>query len=336
MSIAADLGESLFYMLVFPGFVFLFGYAFVAEYADRKLYARLQNRVGPPLVQPFADFVKLLSKESIVPENAEETIFEAAPIVALAGVLTPILYVPVWSAEAALAFQGDLVVVLFLLTIPSFALIFGGWHSRNAFGQIGTVRTLTQLFGYEIPFFLACLAPAVAAGTWSISGIASFVASSPLYIPVFAVGFVVALLSLQAKLERIPFDVPEAETELVTGALVEYSGRKLALFRLTKNIELVVGAALLSALFLGGPYPAGAIAGAAGTAGTVGIAGAILGFAVFLVKTLVIVFALTILRAVLARFRIEQVVSVFYLWLVPLALAQLALVLVVGTAEVIP
>lgn len=330
MSLAVELGQSLFYVLVFPGFAFLFGYALVAEYADRKLYARLQNRVGPPAVQPAADFLKLLSKESIVPEDAEETIFEAAPIVALAGVLTPILYVPVWSAEAVFAFQGDLIVVLFLLTIPSFALIFGGWHSRNAFGQVGTVRTLTQLFGYEIPFFLACLAPAVAAGTWSVSGIASFVGTRPLYIPVFAIGFAVALLSLQAKLERIPFDVPEAETELVTGPLVEYSGRKLALFRLTKDVELVVGAALLSALFLGGPYPAGAIAVAGSTAG------AILGFGVFLVKTLAIVFVLTVLRAVLARLRIEQLVSVFYLWLVPLALIQLAVVGVVGTAEVIP
>jgi len=329
VSLELDLATGLLYLLVFPGFAFLFVYGLTAEYLDRKLYARLQNRVGPPVVQPLADFIKLLAKESAVPEDATARIYNAAPWTGLAGVLTAMVYVPVWSEQAAFAFEGDLVVVLFLLSLPSFSLFFGGWYSGNVFSQIGTTRTITQLFGYEIPFFLAAFAPAVAAGSLSTSEITAFVGANPWYVAVLLPALAIALLSLQAKLERIPFDIPEAETELATGTLVEYSGRKLALFRLTKDVELVVGAALLSALFLGGPAPAGALEGAAGLAA---------GVVVFLGKTLAVIALLTVLKAVVARLRIEQMVDVFYRVLVPVALAQIALVLAVGlyTNGVIP
>jgi len=321
MSLELDLATGLLALLVFPGFAFLFAYGLAAEYVDRKLYARLQNRVGPPPLQPLADFLKLLAKESAVPTEATARIYNAAPLTGLAGVFTAMLYIPVWSEQAAFAFEGDLVVVLFLLSLPSFSLFFGGWYSGNVFSRIGTTRTITQLFGYEIPFFLAAFAPAVAAGTLETSAIATFVAANPWYVLVLLPAFAIALLTLQAKLERIPFDIPEAETELATGTLVEYSGRKLALFRLTKDVELVVGAALLSALFLGGPYPVGAIEGAFGIA---------LGLAVFLMKTLAVIALLTVLKAVVARLRIEQMVDVFYRWLVPVTLVEIGLVLLVG------
>ncbi|WP_158854717.1 complex I subunit 1 family protein [Halorhabdus sp. CUG00001] len=321
MSLELDLATGLLYLLVFPGFAFLFAYGLTAEFLDRKLYARLQNRVGPPPLQPLADFLKLLSKESVVPENATARIYNAAPLTGLAGVFTAMLYIPVWTEQAAFAFEGDLVVVLFFLSLPSFSLFFGGWYSGNVFSRIGTTRTITQLFGYEIPFFLAAFAPAVAAGSLSTSEITTFIGANPWYVAVLLPAFAIALLSLQAKLERIPFDIPEAETELATGTLVEYSGRKLALFRLTKDVELVVGAALLSALFLGGPYPAGAIEG------TVGIAA---GVVIFLAKTLAVIALLTVLKAVVARLRIEQMVGVFYRVLVPVTLAQIAVVLLVG------
>lgn len=321
MSLELDVATGLLYLLVFPGFVFLFAYGLTAEYLDRKLYARLQHRIGPPPLQPLADFLKLLAKESAVPAEATARIYNAAPLTGLAGVFTAMLYIPVWGEQAAFAFEGDLVIVLFLLSLPSFSLFFGGWYSGNVFSRIGTTRTITQLFGYEIPFFLAAFAPAVAAGTLEISGIVAFVGANSWYIPVLLPAFAVAMLSLQAKLERIPFDIPEAETELATGTLVEYSGRKLALFRLTKDVELVVGAALLSALFLGGPYPVGTVDG---------MVGITLSIVVFLVKTLAVIALLTVLKAVVARLRIEQMVDVFYRVLVPVALVEIGLVLVVG------
>ena len=321
MSFGLDVATGLFYLLVFPGFAFLFTYALAVEYVDRKLYARLQNRVGPRVIQPLADFLKLLTKESAVPANARERIYRVAPIFGLAGVLTSILYVPVWGEQAAMAFEGDLVVVLVLMSIPSFALFFGGWYSGNVFSKIGTTRTMTQLFGYEIPFFLACFAPAVAAESMEISTITAFMGANPEYMLLVLPGFAVGGLSLQAKLERVPFDSPEAGTEIATGTLAEYSGRKLALFHLTKDIELVVGTGLLSALFFGGPYPFGSVEGTAGIA---------IGIVTFLVKTLAIVAVLTILRAIVARLRIEQVIEVFYRVLVPVALAQIAFVLLYG------
>ncbi|MFW5895901.1 MAG: complex I subunit 1 family protein [archaeon] len=318
MGIAMD----LVYLLVFPGFLFLSTAGMAVQYVDRKLYAKVQNRVGPPAVQPFADFLKLLSKESIVPEAAERDVFVVAPLFGLAGVLTAILYVPVWGPEAVFAFQGDLVVVLFLLSIPSFALFFGGWHSRNRFSDVGTLRTLTQLFGYEVPFFLACLAPAMAAESWEISTVMTTLAESPLALVLLLPGFFVALLSLQAKLERVPFDAPEAESEIVGGALVEYSGRKLALFHMTKDIEFVVGAGFLSALFLGGTAP------------LYGIAGPVGGFVAFALKVLFVVVLLTVAKAAFARVRIEQSVGVFYKWAVGIAIVQLLIVIAAASANV--
>ena len=318
MGVATD----LVYLFVFPGFLFLFVAGLFVEYVDRKLYATIQNRVGPPIVQPFADFLKLLSKESIVPEAAERNVYVVAPLFGLAAVLTSILYVPIWAEEAVFAFQGDLVVVLFLLSIPSFGLFFGGWHSRNPFSDVGTLRVLTQLFGYEVPFFLACLAPAMVAGSWEISGVMQSIGGNPVTLLLLAPGFFVGLLSLQAKLERVPFDAPGAKTEIVGGSLVEYSGRRLALFKLTKDIELVVGAAFLSALFLGGPYP------------LVGIAGPIGGFVAFAVKVLLVVIILTVIKAAFARLRIEQSVSVFYKWIVGIAIAQMVIIIVAASAGI--
>jgi len=319
--------EGAFALLVFPGLAFAVGYGLFAEFFDRKLTARLQNRVGPGPTQPIADYIKLFSTESIVPEDATSSVFRVAPLVALAAVLTAILYVPTYATSAAAAFEGDLVVVLALLAVPSVALVFGGWHSGNAFSRIGTHRTLTQLFGYEVPFFLACLAPAIAAESWSISAVTQFVAANPLTIVIFVPGLIVALAGLQAKLERVPFDIPKAKTELAGGATVEYSGRKLAALELTKDVEFVVGAALIAALFLGGPFPATVLAGPAAIAA---------GVAVFVVKTLAVVATLSVLAAVVARLRIEQMVRVHLTWLLGLAIGQIVIVIALGTVEVIP
>lgn len=310
-----NITTNLIALFVFPGLLFLFVSGLFVEYVDRKLYAKIQNRIGPPIVQPFADFIKLLSKESIVPEAADRAVYSVAPLFGFAGVLTAILYIPIWGEQATIAFQGDLVVVLFLLSIPSFALFFGGWHSRNRFSDVGALRTMTQLFGYEVPFFLACLAPAVVAGSWEVSAVMQSIGTEPITLGILLPGFFVGLLSLQAKLERVPFDAPEAKTEIADGSLVEYSGRKLALFKLTKDMELVVGAAFLTALFLGGPYP------------LIGSIGAIGGFVMFAVKILLVVILLTVLRAAFARLRIEQVVTVFYKWIAGLAILQMVIII---------
>lgn len=311
------------YLFVFPGLLFLFVYATLVEWMDRKLYARFQNRMGPTytgrfgLLQPIADFIKLMAKEDIVPAAADRSLFNAAPIFGLASVCTAALLLPIWHYSIDLpgmtSFQGDIIVIAYLLTLPSLAYFLAGWASRSPFAALGGVRVLTLLFSYEVPLFLALLSPAVMAGSWRLAEIAADYQHHPLHVLVtLFLGLPVALVCLQAKLERIPFDIPEAETELVGGAFTEYSGRKLAMFRLLIDIEMVVGAGFIAALFLGG-FPGG-----------LGW-----GFVWFILKTLAVVAVLTAAKAVMARIRIDQMVEFSWRYLAPLAVLQLAVVVLV-------
>ncbi len=308
------MGWSLFWILIFPGFLFLCLLGWAVEFIDRKLYARLQNRIGPPWFQPFADFVKLISKEEIIPTEANAPMFKFMPVLALTAVLTAYLHLPIWSTTPIVSFDGSLVVVVYLLTLPTLAFFLAGWHSTSLFSTIGAVRTLTQLFAYEVPLLLAALAPALVAHTWSIGKMAAFYDAHPLLALPNVVGFCVAIIALQGKLERVPFDIPEAETEIVGGTFTEYSGRLLGLFRLAIDMETVVGASLIAAVFL--PFGLGL--------------GPIVGFVLYLVKLLFVVFLLALLRTVTARLRIEQMVVFCWKYLAPAALFQILLSLVLS------
>ncbi len=300
----------LFHVLVFPGFLFLVAFGLFVSWVDRKLIAKFQNRVGPPILQPFADLIKLLAKEDIIPEHANRAMFAVAPLIALAGVVASIIYIPLWAPVALKAFSGDLIVVVYLLTLPAFALFLGGWYSANPFATIGATRVLSQLFGYEVPFFLACLGPAIAAGSWSISEITRAQDNGLWLISAAPLSFAVAMIALIGKLERVPFDIPHAKTEIVTGPEVEYTGRRLAVWKLAFLSETIVGAALIAALFLGGPHMWGLPYQAMPAWLT-----AIVGMVVLAVKILLIVFFLSLAQAAMARIRIEQMVQWCLLWL---------------------
>jgi NADH-quinone oxidoreductase subunit H len=309
-----DAVKTVLYLLVYPGLLFLFVFSTFAEWFDRKVYARLQNRMGPThtgrfgLLQPIADFVKLLSKEDVVPDRADKTLFNVLPVVGLAVVITAGLLLPVWHIEgsAMVSFPGDVIILLYLLSLPTLIFFLAGWSSTNLFSTIGGTRVLTMLFGYEVPLFLAVLSPAILADSWRLAEIAAFYQAKPLLILPNLLGFVIAVIAVQAKLERTPFDIPHAETEIVGGTFTEYSGKKLGLFRLTFDIEMVVASGLLAAVFLGG-FPGGAV----------------VGFAHFVVKTLFVIFLLSLIRALTARIRIDQVVSFAWKVLAPLAVLQL-------------
>jgi len=316
-----DILLTLLYLFIFPGFLFLFAFSLFTEYMDRKIYARIQRRVGPPFFQPFADLVKLSAKEDIVPEKAERFMFTAAPIIGLAAIFAAFLYLPIVSYSGLHSFNGDLVVVLYLLTIPTLALFLGGWYSGNVFGQKGGMRVASLLFSYEIPFFLSILTPALIQGSWSMTNIITFESAHPVVLLISLLGFVIALLSLQGKLERLPFDIPEAETEIVAGPLVEYSGRRLALFRLGRDVEMVVGAGLIAVVFLGGPMP------------LIDIEPIYLSWVcaalVFLLKTLFVIFLLILIKSAVARIRTDQMINLAYKWLIPLTLIQIFIALMV-------
>ena len=297
---------ALFNVLVFPGLLFLGSYSFLLEFIDRKVYARMQSRKGPPWYQPVADMLKLIGKKVIVPRNAQKLVFAALPTVSLAAVCAAFLCVPVWGSTAVTAYQGDLVAVLYLLTIPTLCHFLAGYNSHEVYSTIGAFRTLTQMFAYEVPLFMAFLSPAILAGTWSISGIAAFYAAHPLYTLINLPAFLISLLTSQSKLERMPFDAPEAETEIVGGALVEYSGRYLAYFRGTAIAELTAIASVLAALYL--PFFTGI---------------AWLDFVLYLAKTFAIVLMMVLLRATMARIRIDQTLKFFWSILTPLAMLQM-------------
>ncbi|MCX5711041.1 MAG: NADH-quinone oxidoreductase subunit H [Candidatus Omnitrophica bacterium] len=204
--------QALFSILIFPGLLFLFTFALAAEFIDRKLSARLQNRMGPPWFQPLADFIKLLGKENILPCDADVHIFKFMPVLALTASATSFLYIPLWQTKALNSFNGDVIVVLYLLTIPTLTYFLGGWYSRSVYSMIGAVRSLTQLFAYEVPLFMSILASALLANSWNLSEIALFYSRHPGYWLFNFIGFSIALISLLGKLEKTPFDIPEAET----------------------------------------------------------------------------------------------------------------------------
>jgi NADH-quinone oxidoreductase subunit H len=272
-------------------------------------------------LQPFADLVKLAAKEDVVPEKAEHFMFTAAPLVGLTAIFAAFLYLPIVTSTGLYSFNGDLIVVLYLLTLPTLALFLGGWYSGNVFGQKGGMRVASLLFSYEIPFFLALLTPALLQGSWRMADIIIFEVSHPLVFVVSLLGFVIALLSLQGKLERLPFDIPEAETEIVAGPLVEYSGRRLALFRLARDAEMVVGAGLIAVIFLGGPMPLI-------TTEPIYLSW-IMGAVVFLLKTLLVIFLLILIKSAVARIRTDQMISLAYKWLIPLALIQIFIAIMI-------
>jgi len=315
---------ALFYILVFPGFLFISTLAMVIQWIDRKVSARLQKRVGPPFIQPIADLIKLLTKEDIVPKKADSAMFSALPIVGVAAVLTAFIYLPFYIVDSPTSFSIDLLFVLYMLSIPTLALFLAGWTSSNLFGQVGSMRTITQLISYEIPFFIAMLAPAILAGTWSLAGIVEYQSEHFwLLISPAVLAFIIGIIALQGKLERLPFDSPEAETELVGGPLADYSGRRYALFRFMVDVEMVAGAALIAVLFLGGGDFFVDIGGMNWFVAD------LLGFLALMLKTLFVVLILTVIKVAVARFRIDQVVKISYRFLIPLSLLQLFILIAV-------
>lgn len=296
---------NLFAILIFPSGLFLLAAGLAYEWADRKLLAQLQNRIGPRWFQPLADILKLMAKEEIVPDEVNVPLFIGLPIIALAGALTAALYVPIAGLEPVRSFPGDLIVTLYLLSLLTLCIGLAGSNTVDRFSVVGATRSLTQLISYEAPFLLAMLGPAVVAGSWQISSITAYTSERWLLL-VQPLGFLVAVVGLMGKLELPPFDAPEAETEVVAGALTEYSGRGLALFHLGKAVEMVIGLTLVAAFYLGG----------------------VTNPLSFLLKTLALLLLIVVIQALLTRLRIDQTVGLWWRYGVLLVLVQWLIVII--------
>lgn len=294
---------------------------------DRKIAARMQARIGPPLRQPFLDLGKLLVKETVIPKTAVAWVFSAMPFLAVLASFTALLYLPLGPFRPILEGHGDAIVVLYLLAVPALAMALGGFASGSPLGVVGAQRELVMLMSYEFP-----LAVVLVAVAWRLSaqGIApafslGTIAQNPLWPwvgPLGVIGLVLLLVTMlvvtPAELAKIPFDIPEAETEIAGGLMVEYSGTYLALFYLADVVRTLVMAGLVVAIFI--PY------GIAGVLGLSGAAAAAVDFLFWLFKLFVVmVVAVTTVRVGMARLKVDQVARGFWLWGTAASLAGLLL-----------
>jgi formate hydrogenlyase subunit 4 len=296
---------------------------------DRVIGARMQARIGPPVLQPFIDVKKLLIKENIVPKDAVRWIFGAMPVVALAASIVALLYIPLFGMQPMLEGYGDLVLVLYLLAMPSLAMVFGGFASSSPYATIGAQREMVTMLGYEMPLAIAIAGIAwlvSAAGQGSQAFSLAVISAAPVWGLAGPIGiagllllFFAMLFVMPGEAGSLPFDAAEAETEIAGGILAEYSGRNLALFYVAGAVKAFAFASLVVAIFL--PWEISGFFGLGGMFGNAANA------FFFLVKVFAVMFFGGIFaRVAFARLRITQVVRFYWAYAAIVALFGLVLV----------
>jgi len=298
------MGLYILAFLIFPGFLFSTAVGLLSSWVDRKVSARVQWRVGPPVGQPLFDVLKLLGKETIVPENANRAVFLAAPLAGFAAAM--IVSTILWLANLfAVSFVGDLIVVVYLLVIPSLSVMIGGFASGNPLATTGANREMKLILAYELPF-IVCLAAVIVKSDLGIQLTA--IAARPAVLSISGLlGFLVCLLCVQAKLGYPPFDVAEAETEIMGGVYIEYSGVPLAVFKLMQAIMLATLPVFLATVFLGGLHFNGW-----------GILWSIL-------KYLLVIVLVILIKNTNPRLRIDQALRFFWRYLTPVGILAVVL-----------
>ncbi|MDQ1626770.1 MAG: NADH-quinone oxidoreductase subunit [Actinomycetota bacterium] len=294
----------------------------VVGQTEHKAMAHMQSRLGPMYAGGFhgwaqlvADGVKFAQKEDIVPAAADATVFKLAPAVALIPYLVVLVAIPVGPGLVAQDLDLGLFFVVAVMGVGVLGSLMAGWASANKFSLLGGLRTAAQLMAYELPFLLAAASVAMAAGTLSLSGIVQ--QWQPWWLLWQLPGAVVFFVAGLAELQRPPFDMPVADSEIIFGAYTEYTGLRFALFLLAEYAGIVVLCALTTVLFLGGwhgPYAES------------------LGWLWTLIKTMVLAFVVIWLRVSYPRLREDQLQRLSWQGLVPVALLQLALT---GVVEVL-
>lgn len=310
------------FISVYAGFLVMLIFVTIGgilTWVERRVSGFMQSRLGPNRVGPqgffqwIADGIKLVLKEDLIPNGADRVLFRLAPYFAIIGVFCTLVVLP-WGNELIVA---DLNVGLFyFISITSFVVIgvlMAGWGSNNKWSLLGGMRSAAQIVSYEIPVGFGLLVPILIAGTLSMSGVLKvqgwlpwdwMLFNSPFTVMSFFIFFIGSL----AEANRIPFDLPEAESELVSGYCTEYSGFRYAVFFLSEWANLFVMGAFISVLYLGGGNLPQFLQGSP-----------LLSLAVFSLKTLVIVFVIIWIRWTLPRFRIDQLMKLSWKYLLPAA-----------------
>lgn len=309
--------EAAFAILIFPGGLFALALGLFLKGVDKKVYARLQRRFGPPMLQPLLDIIKLCTKETMIPHSANVAGFQLAPVLGLTGVLVTAAVMPIGGVWNGVTGLGDLLILLYLLPIPAMALMLAGGASSSPYGALGFSREMCLMFAYEMPLVAAFLAVAVRVGgaegsEFSLAAIMSYqYQHGPLLLdPVMIPAVLALLLFIPGTMASGLFDIPEAEPEVIEGPLLEYSGPLLAVFNLMSAVKLVVVLELAVALIWPNPIGGGVLVN--------------LAWHVFKCLALLLV-SVTCFRAATGRLRLDQGFSFFLKYTSPLALTSLGL-----------
>lgn len=295
----------LFNVFIFPGFLFSCCVGFFISWLDRKITARLQYRVGPPLLQPYYDIRKLFAKEIIIPENASVLLFLLGPVVTLSACIVVAVYIGrvILGWEG---FSGDIILLIYILMIPPIMTVLGALSSGNPLSVLGASREIKLLLSYEVIFILSILVPIFKSQSVTLTEIINYQMAHGAVIFSLSgfLAFLLAVVVVGAKLGVVPFDVAEAETEIASGIYMEYSGPLLAFYKLSKTILLVALPSLVIALY----FPSRSL--------------------IFIIKYFIIVVILTLIRNTNPRLRIDQILKFLWTWGLATGLTALAFALV--------
>ncbi len=311
----------------------------VMIWLERRVVALIQGRLGPNrvgfqgILQPFADAMKLFFKEDIFPRDADKFLFNISPILVMFSSLLAFCFVPLgepirigsyeltlWIAESPVG----ILIVLGLSSISVFGVIFGGWAANSKYPLMGALRSVVQVLSYEIPVGLTVLSVAFVARSMDLVEIVRRQEAGGIWYGfLLPVSFVVFWISAVAETNRAPFDLPEAESELVAGYHTEYSGMKFAFFYMAEYAHMVLVSSLVVILFFGGwlpPFP---------SVKALAFLGVLPGFVWYLIKIMFFLYLYVWIRATFPRYRFDSLIQLVWKWLIPLALVNFLAVAIV-------
>lgn len=275
---------------VWPGLLFAAPLGWLELWFMRKLVARLQGRRGPPFFQPFFDVMKLLGKETVIPQGVSRGIFLALPLVSVAAVTAALAIVPL-PGNPVPSLPGDVVLLLYLMEVPVLCEVLAGYVSRSIYGQVAAMREAILSLAYNLPFLVAIIAMAQVAGSFQMRALQEVP-----YGPVHLLAALTFLLALPARIKLNPFSIANAEHEIIADSHIEYSGPPLALFKLSHAIEVVLLTELFAVIFIPAtPWP-------------------LVNLVVWLVAGILVLGGVTLLATATARLRLTQAFRFYWVW----------------------
>lgn len=331
-----------FIVAMLPLFLFILPFALVAVYLERKVSAHMQDRLGPMrvgyhgILQTVADIIKLIQKEDIIARENDKLLFNIAPVLVFVGSYAAFAAIPFTSVF--IGAQIDLGIFLIIAVTGLFVagILMAGWASNNKYSLLGAMRAAAQIVSYEIPTIIVVLSLVMMTGTmnlhtlsemqsgyfwnWNLFGGNYDLLQKVLLIPFMIIGFLVIYISTLAEVNRTPFDIPEAESELVSGFHTEYSGMKFAMFFLAEYANMFAVSAIVAALFLGGyQSPFGYLGNLLGIEWLIPIEQ----FLWFTIKGVSLVLLQMWLRWTLPRLRVDQLMAASWKYLIPISFVNL-------------